>query len=204
MAPFMNRLTLTVAAGVAVLAGCGQDIDLGASHQPLPPESLSPKSATTGCPIEDPALLKAPAACPDPLSDPLGVTAACVVTAEGPVRAVGTDLPAVPACPTGVYLTLNGPLPAVENIERAVVVHKGDDEPRLSLVPGAGAPVPRTVEAFPDRNSIFVRLDPRPSNGLRVNVLLVYAELFRGVGVGPAQGEIFGYIVGFHAGAALP
>jgi hypothetical protein len=201
MSSTMNRLML---AALVALAGCGQDVDLGGSRSPLPPDSPFRNSAVTGCPIEDPALLKAPAACPDALEHPLGVAAACVVGADGPVRPIGDALPSVPACPTGVYFTLTDPLPSAENVDRAVLVLKGVDENRPAFTADSGTPYPRTVEVFPDRGSIFVRLDPRPSNGLRVNVVLRYDELYRGVGVGPGGGLIYGYVVGFHAGSAIP
>jgi hypothetical protein len=201
MATTMSRFTL---AALAVLAGCGQDIDLGNSRPPPAPAPPSTRSAMAACPIQDPALLKAPDACPQPLEQPLGVAASCVVTADGPARPMGNELVAVPDCPTGVYFTLTDPLPPAENIERAALVLKGVDDYKPAFTGESGTPFPRTVELFPDRRSIFVRLDPRPSDGLRINVVLVYGELYRGIAGHPGGGLVYGYIVGFHAGTRIP
>jgi hypothetical protein len=202
------RLTL---AGLTFLVGCGQDLDLGTSRAnvhdiqvaPATPPGSSSTSAAPGCAFEDPALLKAPVRCPD-LTNDRPFMAACVVTAEGPVRPVGEALPTVPACPTGVYVTLAGGLPPVENLERALLVFKGVDYDKRAFAADTGTPLPRTVEVFPDRGSFFVRMDPRPSADLRVNVLARCAELYAGMAVNPC-GYNYGYTVGFRAGTrAIP
>jgi hypothetical protein len=206
MTPKTNRLTL---AALTLLVGCGQDLDLGTSRanartiQLAPPPRSSSTSAAGGCAFEDPALLKAPEACSDPTGDKL-FRAACVVTAEGPVRPVGDALLTVPACPTGVYVSLSGGLPPVENIERALLVFKGVDYDKRAFAADTGTPLPRTVEVFPDRGSFFVRLDPRPSVALRINVLARCAELFAGSKANPC-GDNYGFTVGFLAGTrAIP
>jgi hypothetical protein len=202
MASTMIRITL---AALTLLAGCGQDIDLGNSRMnvptievaPLPPSGSSSTSAE-GCPFEDPALLKAPDACPGP-SDRLAFASTCVVTSDGPVPPPADALLTVPACPTGVYFILGGTLPPAENIERSLLVLKGDDGDKSAFAADTGTPLPRTIEVFADRRSFFVRLDPRPSAGLRVNVVARCAELFQGMAANPC-GYSYAYVVGFHAG----
>jgi hypothetical protein len=186
---------LIVAA--ALLAGCGQDIDLGSSQNitagaPQPPPMTSQGSATSGCPLEDPALLKAPDACPDQDPPPslLSPVVACVVTAGGPVRRPEDHLPVVPACPTGAYFTLKDPFPP-ENIERAVSAFKGESDFIPAFFPGQGMRIPRTIEVFPDRTSFFVRIDPRPGNGRRVDVFLNDSELYRGTPGPVSYGVVF-------------
>jgi hypothetical protein len=200
MATIMLRLTL---AALALLTGCGQDIDLGNSRMSAtegapPPAGPSTKAAAPGCPFEDPAMLVAPQGCPEPFDgDPF--TAICVVTAAGPVRARAGELPTVPACPTGVYFSLSGELPPAENIERALLALKGKDGDKPAFTAEMGMAVARTVERLADRGAFFVRLDPRPSAGLRINVIARYDELYRGLAVNPG-GESYGYVFGFHAG----
>jgi hypothetical protein len=197
----MNRLTLVAPI---LLAACAQDIDLGNSRmnaQALEPSAPpSPRSAAAGCPFEDPALLKAPDACPasaDPA--PSDGFAVCVVTADGPVpRPAGTGL-TVPGCPAGVYFTFPDPLPPPANIERAVLAFKGDDNDKSAFAADTGTPLPRTIEMFPDRRSFFVRLDPRPGAGLLVRVLARCAELYQAEPVNPC-GYGYGYGAWFHAG----
>jgi hypothetical protein len=201
MTPMMSRLTV---AALALLAGCGQDIDLGSSQNvtagaPQPPMT-SQGSAMPGCPFDDPALLKAPDACPDLVPQPSygPVVAACAVTADGPVRAPENELLTVPACPTGAYFTLKDPFPP-ETIERAVSAFKGESDILPAFAPGLGTRLPRTVEVFPDRGSFFVRLDPRPSNGRRIDVLFSYTEMYRGT-PGYTDNVPISYTVAFRAG----
>jgi hypothetical protein len=55
---------------------------------------------------------------------------------------------------------------------------------------------------FPVRRAFFVRLDPRPSAGLRVNVFARCAELYQGEPVNRC-GFTYAYGTGFFAGAPL-
>jgi hypothetical protein len=197
----MTRFTL---AALTLLAGCGQDIDLGGTRttalepNPTPTSSGGPPQMAP-CPFDDPALLQAPPACPTQLEDPL-YAAICVVSADGRVQdPFGDQLLRVPGCPVGVYFTLAGSLPPADNIERSVAVLKADQYDKPALDPNAGLSVPRTIETLPARASFFVRFDPRPSAGLRINVLARHAELFAGRDLG-ARGGVYGFVVGFLVG----
>jgi hypothetical protein len=203
-------MTLTMTrrafAVLALLCGCHQDIDIGDTRMNgLATEPSAPAgpqtSAPPGCAFDDPAQLVAPAACPEQTAIPGFDTFAtvCLVTADGPVRS-DKDLPTLPACPTGAYFTMNGTLPPVENIEHALLVLAGKEYDKRAFAADTGTPLPRTVEVFPDRGSFFVRLDPRPSAGLRVNVLVRCQQLVEGTFTNPC-GYNYGYTVGFLVGA---
>jgi hypothetical protein len=198
-------MTRRACAILALLCGCHQDIDIGGSRMNgLTTEPSAPAgpqtSAPPGCAFEDPAQLVAPAACLEQTAIPGFDTfaATCLVTADGPVRP-GKALPTLPACPTGVYFTMNGTLPPVENIEHALLVFAGKEGDKHAFAADTGTPLPRTVEVFPDRGSFFVRLDARPSAGLRVNVLVRCQQLAEGMPTNPC-GSSYGYNIGFNAG----
>jgi hypothetical protein len=202
--PTMLRRTL---AALMLLAGCGQDIDLGSTRGPA--SSLAPKPTPTwsggapaaSCPFEDPALLPAPEACPIQMEDS-EYRGICVVSPEGHLMDPfgGPQLLRLPACPIGVFFTMKDPLPATDNIERAVWALKVDPDGKPAFVPSDEAiSVPRTIEVIPAANSFFVRLDPRPSAGRRINVVVEYAELFAGRDRGP-RSIVWGSLIGFLAG----
>jgi hypothetical protein len=204
----MPTMFRPILVALTLLVGCGQDIDLGSTQTTGPATGVAPKPTPTSlgrapevplCPFEDPALLQAPANCPTPYGDPL-YAVVCVVTADGrTLDPFGDHLLRLPACPTGVYFTMSGPLPPVDNIERSVVVLKGDENDKPSFDASMAPAVPRTIEALPARASFFVRFDPRPSDGLRVNVVTRHAELFAGRDLG-ARSAIYGHVVGFLVG----
>jgi hypothetical protein len=195
----MSIIKLALPVALALGAGCGQDLDLGQTHSavvgsaPFPALERQPPApdpvASPGCPITDPAELPAPARChPYPHASASAqanprVHELCFVTADGrvlPHADEGIGPRRLPDCPTGVFFKMPEAIGDVEKLERAVVVLQGDDNDRRTHLPDSGPRRPRTIEVFPDRGAFFVRLDPRPGNGQRVNVAIRYAELFPG------------------------
>jgi hypothetical protein len=186
-------------------AGCLQEIDLGRLRpllgdagvtgslgvSPLPPPVALP--AQPRCPLEDPADLPVPPRC-IPYDNGGIVRELCFATGDGRVLPPqdGVHLQHLPACPVGVFFGIRDADGDAQALERAVVVLKGEEDDKRAFAVGTGTPLPRTVEVLPARGGLFVRLDPRPSDGLRVNVLLRYQEI--------SPGAVYGFVAGFIAG----
>jgi hypothetical protein len=195
----------SVAVALALVAGCGQDLDFGSfagarDGLNLPP---APSASAPACAVQDPAALPLPSVChPDKtlrrVSGKEGTfdykytDEICVVTADNRSIPLNGTVQ-LPACPLGLYLKFvsgswrlpasppvppDGRFPSAEAFERAIWVLGDDGAPSDNPFEAEGWQLStRNVTVLPDQRAVFVTFDPRAITAPRFFVVLSLAEL---------------------------